>query len=354
MRILSFKPVRMSSVGAVLIILAGCTSSGSQPALGPSRPIEQHARQSDLNAQSLRHLPTLAAKSGVAVTVHPDHRRSWMAPDAKKHDLLYIADYGTNDVYVFSYRQGKLKGRLTGFNGPQGECVDKASNVWITNTYLSEIVEYAHGGTSPVAILRDPGEYPVGCSVDPTTGNLAVTNICDAPSCGEGNLVVYRKAQGKPKAYTDPYFYKYYFCGFDNKGNLFVDGGSSGGTFQFAELPRRSSTLGNILIEANILFPGGVQWDGRYVSVGDQDVSGGGSYIYQVQVSGSIGTVAGKTELVGAYDIVQFWIQGKKLIGPDAYYHDVGFYNYPAGGTATKTLTGFNTPYGSVVSKGKQ
>jgi hypothetical protein len=73
-----------------------------------------------------------------------------------------------------------------------------------------------------------------------------------------------------------------------------------------------------------------------------------------VQVSGSIGTVAGKTELAGAYDIVQFWIQGKKLIGPDAYYHDVGFYNYPAGGTATKTLTGFNTPYGSVVSKGKQ
>src|SRR5579863_6185791 len=100
-----------------------------------------------------------------AMTTHRDRGNSWMAPDAGNQDLLYISDLSTYDVYVYSYPKGKLEGRLTGFGGPEGECVDKTGHVFIANFSASNILEYAHGGASPVATLSDPGYYPVGCSV---------------------------------------------------------------------------------------------------------------------------------------------------------------------------------------------
>ena len=45
------------------------------------------------------------------------------------------------------------------------------------NDGASQMVEYAHGGTSSIATLGDPSEYPEGCAVDPATGNLAVANF---------------------------------------------------------------------------------------------------------------------------------------------------------------------------------
>jgi len=50
---------------------------------------------------------------------------------------------------------------------------------------------------------------------------------------------------------------------------------------------------------------------------------------------------------------VQFWIQGRKVIGPDLLAADAGFWRYPAGGTIMKTLTGFADPFGSTVSLAK-
>ena len=109
-----------------------------------------------------------AVPESPATATQVKNGRPWIAPDAKKKDLLYISDRGTNDVYVYSYPRGKLNGTLTGFNDPDGECVDKTGDVFITNFLSSNIIEYAHGGTSPIATLSDPGYYPADCSVDPT------------------------------------------------------------------------------------------------------------------------------------------------------------------------------------------
>ena len=62
--------------------------------------------------------------------------------------------------------------------------------------------------------------------------------------------------------------------------------------------------------------------------------------IYRLAISGSSGTKVGPTPLTGSKDVVQFWVQGKRLIGPDAGLADVGLYNYPAGGSPTKTIVG--------------
>ena len=40
-------------------------------------------------------------------------------------NYLYISDAGTNDVVVYRYPSGTEAGVLTGFDEPQGECVDR-------------------------------------------------------------------------------------------------------------------------------------------------------------------------------------------------------------------------------------
>ncbi len=80
-----------------------------------------------------------------------------MLPEARGESLAYVSDSGTTGlVYVFSYPTGKRVGTLTGFYFPTGECVDKHGDVWVLNMSPEVIVEYAHGGTSPIATLDDP------------------------------------------------------------------------------------------------------------------------------------------------------------------------------------------------------
>ena len=87
---------------------------------------------------------------------------------------------------------------ITGLSGPDGICSDKKGDIWVANNLAADVVEYKHGGTSPKATLSDPNVYPVGCSVDPMTGNLAVTNIFTT-SGGQGSVAVYAGAAGRPR-----------------------------------------------------------------------------------------------------------------------------------------------------------
>ena len=276
-----------------------------------------------------------------------------MASDVKSSDLLYISSSGNFDaVTVYSYPKIELVGTLKGFNEPQGECVDRAGDVFVTNTNDSDIVEYAHGGTSPTKTLSDSGYYPVGCAIDPTTGNLGVTNIYSSGS-GPGSVSIYKRARGLPATYRDPNIVAYYFCGYDDNGNLYLDGANASG-FAFAELPNGSNTFVNITLNQTIYFPGGVQWDGSDVAVGDQEADDTDtSAIYQFAISGDTGTEVGETPLTGAIDVVQFWIQGGRVIGPDAGNNDVGIWTYPSG-RAVNRFTGVNVPVGSVVSEARK
>jgi hypothetical protein len=270
-----------------------------------------------------------------------------MDPRAKTADLLYISDVGTNDVYVYTYPQLRLSGTLTGFSTPYGECADKRGDVWITNYGSSEIVEYAHGGTSPINTLNDPGQNPFACSVNIRNGALAVTNLTST-SGGSGSLSIYKKAAGSPKNYVDPNFHQMYFLSYDNKGNIFVDGENASSDFLYAELTKGSSTFTDITLTGSgfsgIRGPGGVQFNGKYIAVGDL----GGNVIYQT--SGSM--VTGSTTLGDQTGgVLQFSIQGNRVISPDRNLQDFDVYKYPAGGFALKIISGFSTPFSAVVSK---
>ena len=68
--------------------------------------------------------------------------------------LLYVSDIGAEDVDVFSYPGGKQVGKLTGFSEPAGLCTDRKGDVFVVDSGSDRILEYAHGGTSPIATLR--------------------------------------------------------------------------------------------------------------------------------------------------------------------------------------------------------
>src|SRR5580692_11775023 len=125
-------------VCASITLLAACTSGGSQVA-----PLDM-----------VQHTATLARHANVI------EGSSWMKPDGYTGALLYISDPGANVVNVLTYPNGKRIGKLTGFNQPRGECTDAAGNVYITNEKASDILEYAHGGTTPINTIDDPGQNP--------------------------------------------------------------------------------------------------------------------------------------------------------------------------------------------------
>lgn len=263
---------------------------------------------------------------------------------AKSKDLLYVG--GTSgDVTVYSYPAGKLLGTLTDPTNPEGECVDKSGDVFVTNLSPAEIFEYAHGGKTPIETLQGTDRDTDGCGVDPTTGNLAVASLGFGSS---GNVAIYPNGTGSPSTYTDPNIYYYFDCAYDDQGNLWVDGQSYGSSYELAELPKGSSTFTSITLDQFISFPSSVQWVGKYLLIGDQALP----YLYKIKMQGTMGKREATIDLNGAKDIVQFWIDGHTVVGGDSADNEVQYWPYPRGGNATKTITeGVGGPLGLTISK---
>lgn len=322
-------------------MLAGCAGGGSalQPQLVP------------MNVRS-----------------HAPMGRSWISPAAKNNDLLYVSDLIAQVVDIYTYKDHALVGTITGFFNPEGLCSDAAGNVYVTNDTsegVHQITEYAHGSTTALRTINDPDGRANGCSVDPKTGDLAVADFW-GPSEGIGNVAVWHNATGTPVSYSNPNIWYYYYCGYDNKGNLFVDGETQGSVFGLGEVKRGGSKLGFINVNETIYLPGGVQWDGKYLAVGDQVAVKRNftSTIYQFAIKGSTGTEVSAMVLTSSSYVTQFFIpfvdaskkhkQGTLLIGPNQNGASTMIWDYPAGGDPIQTISGETAPIGVTVSLAKR
>jgi hypothetical protein len=271
----------------------------------------------------------------------------WMASNTSSSDLLYVSG-ACGGICVFTYPGGTLVQQLSDSNSPLGECVDKAGDVFVADFGFEAtpaILEYAHGGTSPIATLSDPGYYPESCSIDPTTGNLAVTN-------DGGPIAIYAGAKGDPTYYTDSKADLFGFCAYDDKGNLFVDGEYVGsGNYALVEMPKGSYTFKSIRLESPPSFWYDIQWAGKYLALADSP-----TVIYHVAISGAKGTVIGSTLLNGPVSgiEVEFWIQGKTIVEPYGtgdLPDEIGFWRYPTGGKLRKKIDVSQSElFGTVVS----
>jgi hypothetical protein len=290
--------------------------------------------------------PATAMQSGVATK-----QRSWMASDAKKLDLLYVSDYETNDVYAYSYPEGKLRGVLAGildnFVLPTGLCSDDAGNVFVPDSANSTVLEYAHGSTKLAKTLIDANELPYSCAVDGTSGDLVVVNLESAS--GAGGVSIYSRARGLPQIYRYGFLYKWDFAAYDDKGDLFVDASYDlpSEALALIEMRKGKNLFETITLDQTFGAAGGVAWDGTHLAVGDAK----SSTIYRFVVAGNHGTEVGATQLRRARGVVQFAIHEKSIIAADLDDRSVAFWKYPAGGLPVKSVAGFGEPFGVTLSK---
>ena len=225
-----------------------------------------------------------------------------MAPDARVHELMYVSDFGAASVSVYSYPAGKLEGHLRGVVAPAGECSDRSGNVFVTEPTAGKS-EFAHGGTRPIAVLKDSA--PVACSVHPTTGDLAVAN--QSSQAGPSGVSIFAAAHGAPVKYSAKGFYQHYAVAYDGAGNLFVDGVSRHLKFRLAELLKNTAAFAALTVDHQIRVPGNVQWDGTYLAIGEQ----GKGRIYRFAIAGGHGTLTSTVTLGDAWDRVSFGLPGQ-------------------------------------------
>ncbi|HEY6486824.1 MAG TPA: hypothetical protein VIX83_10620 [Candidatus Cybelea sp.] len=281
--------------------------------------------------------------------------------------LLFISDYGANDVDVFTMPGQTLKGQITGLSSPEGLCEDPSGDIWIADTGAQEMLQYSRTGTL-LKTLSDANEFPASCAVNRATGDLAVANI--QSTSRPGNITIFKNGSGSGTPYGNASIYQYFFTGYDDSGNLLFDGTDEArSTSYFAELPAGSGSpkiipLGN----GTLHFAGMVQWyeAGKYVALGDQQCGGTTSAcIYWVSVSGSTASITGTTNLSNygggqVCDLAQGVIaadEEKYVAGAD--YETCGYtptttnrWTFPAGGSPTNNETGtsFVEPIGAAVS----
>ena len=265
-------------------------------------------------------------------------RRSLVLPSLHRRDLLYVsADLATN---VYTYPHGKLVSSLGGSTGVI--CSNAEGDVFLSQVNVNVIDEFRHGRSTPIAQISDPFSSPQSCSTDRTSGRLALVS-----SAGEG-VAIFRPAKRHhwhlPKLYALKE--NLYSCGYDASGALFVDGGTQSKGAFLLELPKGGSKFKGIALDSKLTTPGTVQWDGQYLAVGDKD----NTLIRRFSIQGSRGTETGSVMLSGPSSLARFWIQGAIVVGADTSDWEVGFWNYPDGGSETKTLN-MTRPLGATVSR---
>ena len=238
--------------------------------------------------------------------------------------LIYAS--GPTDTYILSYPDGNL---INSFQTgrPPSICSNDKGQVFIPES--EKLLKYKHGGAKPIATLNDKGFEPEGCAADATSGSLAVTNF-RSTSFGPGNVALYANGSNKPNFLADPSITNYYFCSYDDLGNLFVTGTSSSKSFLMAELRKGSSTFTDITVNGAISAAGMVQWDGTYLALGTNI----NTKIYRVAVSGSTGTVVSTTTLFNVgHPTYSFFVSEGYVIAPTGRYGNrLGFWRYPKGG----------------------
>lgn len=332
----------------VAATLAGC---------GAKLPIIQNAASSVspyASAYASRFVPSYHATRGKKL--HADRQTP---------DLLYVSNTSPNEqaVALFSYRSLKPKGALSGtWNLPTSVCHDAAQNVYVTNEDRHQILEYPPGKTQAIRILADPNGYPLSCAVDPTTGNLAVTDFYSGTAGGD--VLLYRKGRGIPKVYASPNLQYYWFAGYDDRGNLFIDGEPAAlDQVIVAEMPAGGKAFTDLSLNAAIGYPGAIAWDGTYLAIGDQDTND----VYRFAINGSTGTIMGTVPLEGAIDVFQFWISRRaggnyQLAGADHGHAIYGtctdsatdYWKYPQGGDPVVSIAGPECASGvTVTTRGK-
>ncbi len=245
--------------------------------------------------------------------------------------VLIYAAYGCGGICVLSFPQGSVVAKVKVSGSVGGPCSDGNGNVFVPNG--SQILEYQHGGTSPIAALSLPPKYAdsFNCSVEPTTNNVAVMFLASSGAY----VAVFADESGSPTLYTAGI--DGFYCGYDNAGNLFVSG-ESNDKLALSELTRGQSTFEPLTISGTLDGqPGQIQWDGSYLTYEGRAYDRKPVVISRLTISGSVATVVSSTRLNSkAKWSALSWIYKNQVLVPYSTrgqrYNKIGVWPYPHGG----------------------
>jgi hypothetical protein len=231
--------------------------------------------------------------------------------------------------------------------------VDSAGNVFVTSFDaggVGTIFKFAHGGTSPIETLADPGAAS-GCAVDPKTGNLAVTNVFDNGnpySPYRGSVAIYQSASGDPKMHytSNSLLGAFFFCGYDPSGNLYLsaENTNNGTASLLVRLTGNGTNFQVINLGSVLSGASSVQWDGAYMTV----TSGASAQhfiplsIYRLSISGSNATIVGTTTLAIHKNKFggQSWIDSSSVLAVTRGVGFIGRWKYPRGDKPSRRVPG--------------
>jgi hypothetical protein len=305
----------MFGIAAILAIVAAPACGGTQ-ANGP--------------------FPALPRRSDSA-RVTPNG--SWILPEARGRNLLYVGDEYDSITDIYAYPEGTLVGALSTYGEFQhGLCSSANGNVFIAAG--SGIYEYPHARPRAIAILGDPQGTALGCSSDPVTGDLAAIS--------DGGVAIFRPARRDrwhlPTVIESSTYLEIYCGTYDGSGNLFLGGEeystakpASSGRAVFLEIRKGTTKFAPVTLNQKISQAGAMAWDGSYLDIGEGKVSN--LLIHRFALHGVRGTQVGTIQLRGVNSLAQFAIQQKTLIGSGyETQHLFGFWRYPRGGSPIEVV----------------
>ncbi|HEY6326817.1 MAG TPA: hypothetical protein VIW73_09945 [Candidatus Cybelea sp.] len=280
---------------------------------------------------------------------------------------LFVSDYEAGAILVYSLPSLSLIKTISLVNQlPKGECSDNHGDVWVTNDVPQNAPrltnEFNHDGVL-INTLSDPFGFPgQGCAWDPTTGDLAVTNINF--SCCSSNVLIYPGASGTPRQLGGEGIKFSYFLGYDSQGDLFFDGEDLNYQFTLSELPKGGQSAHDIDVSGGkIVFPGMVQsTDSATLYVGDIDCKHRQlSCLHRLSLNGSSAKITEEVDLhdSGGFPLCNMmqgviWtghFYGSSLQTCDTNSNATYIWRFPAGGKPQKGSSPQELqPYGAAIS----
>ncbi len=292
--------------------------------------------------------PPTTSSPGTALTplarpAHLDRGQSWMKPGtADIKELLYVSDLATNDVYVYDYPSGGPVGKLTGFDQPGAQCVDRKGDVYIASA--SGLLGYKRGTTHRITAI--PG-VAKGC-----VAHLNRYSVLQSSGSGPDHDCTWYKHQKRISCWESPNAcYTMWPIGADLAGVQVAEGEPSGGGTVAV-----CSEFAVLSFKQTIYSPGPVMWDGKYLALTNQEVGGARqTTIFQASRSRKTLTLEGQTFLAdpcdaGSTQVAQPFIVGTKntpknkqqgtvVVGGNTLCPGTfDYWKYPAGGDPIMTL----------------
>ena len=292
-------------------------------------------------------LPTVMCSAAGAHGLTTPHTSPWKI--VPPQHFTYLSDSVTKKVYVYHTQNFAPAGILNGLTLPVGLCEDRSTgDIYVTNQgqgNWNTVVGYHRGHVNSFVILQDYNENPTGCSLDPATGTLAVANLAASDGTA-GSVSVYHNANGVPTKVSSPNFQQIRFLGYGPNSTLWMDGYNPGGSFQYGSMLYTPPTyaIAPVTLVANIHTPSNVQWDGTYMTVGDQSTA----TIFRVFPNGG---TAGTTQLGNTTGVMQYDIRASTVIAPDPFItKGWNFFSYPGGVLQFTISGGFSDPMGAAMN----